>query len=311
MSVAVKPVVWGKKLGLAALAKKVGLLGLIYANLPKAEGILQDLPSQFFTERVKNLNLSPTPDKVKHKVAYFNSCGFNFALPEVAESTTRVLVRNNCAVEVRPNNCCGLPPWSYGDIEAAKDLARANVRAFEDTGAEAILTDCGSCSSFLKEYVHLLADDPEYRDRAAAFSAKVKDVSEYLVSIEAVAPEGRVEAVVTYHDPCHLSRPGKINAQPRALIKKVEGVTFKELPEADWCCGGAGTYNIAHYDQSMQVLDRKMGNVEKTGASILVTSCPACIMQLSHGVRRKGLKVEVLHVTQLLDRAARARDKND
>jgi glycolate oxidase iron-sulfur subunit len=250
---------------------------------------------------VKDLKL--TPERVEHKVAYFNSCGFNFALPHVAEATVRVLVRANCAVEVRKNNCCGLPPWSYGDIEAARDLARANLRAFDGADAEAIITDCGSCSSFLKDYASLLADDPEYKERAAAFSAKVKDVSEYLTSIGTQVPRGEVNAVVTYHDPCHLSRPGKINAQPRGLIRGVKGVTFKELPEADWCCGGAGTYNIAHYDQSMQVLDRKMGNVEKTGASVLVTSCPACILQLSHGVRRKGLKVEVLHVSQLLERA--------
>ncbi len=301
MSAAVKPMVWGKKLGMVSLAKNIGLLGLVYSNLPKAEGILADLPSRFFTQRAKDLKLSP--DKVEHRVAYFNSCGFNFALPEVAEATVRILVRANCAVEIRSNNCCGLPPWSYGDIESAKNLARANLRAFDGVDAEVILTDCGSCSSFLKEYVHLLADDPEYKDRAAAFSAKVKDVSEYLVSIGAQVPQGEVNAVVTYHDPCHLSRPGKINAQPRSLIKGIKGATYKELPEADWCCGGAGTYNIAHYDQSMQVLDRKMANVEKTGASILVTSCPACIMQLSHGVKRKGLKVEVLHVSQLLERA--------
>lgn len=302
MRAALKPVAWAKRLGLAEVAKRAGLLGLVYANLPKAEGILQDLPARFFSETAGTMQLAP--EQVGHKVIYFNSCGMNFALPKVAEATVRVLVRNNCAVEIRPNNCCGLPPWSYGDLESARNLARGNLRAMAGTDAEAILTDCGSCSSFLKEYGHLLAEDSEYAAQAVEFSAKVRDVSEYLASIGPALSQGLIDAVVTYHDPCHLSRPGKINAQPRSLIRGVPGVELRELPEADWCCGGAGTYNVAHYDQSMQVLDRKMKNVEKTGASILVTSCPACIMQLSHGVRRAGLNVEVLHVTQLLDRAA-------
>jgi glycolate oxidase iron-sulfur subunit len=296
MRVAFKPVAWAKRLGLAELAKRSGLLGLVYANLPKAEGILQDLPVQSFSEMVGRMQLVPA--KAAHKVVYFNSCGMNFAMPKVAEATVRVLVRNGCSVEVRANNCCGLPPWSYGDLDSARNLAGMD--------AEVILTDCGSCSSFLKEYGHLLADDPEYASQAAAFSAKVRDISEYLVGMGIEESSGQIEAVVTYHDPCHLSRPGKINAQPRSLVRAVAGLEFRELPEADWCCGGAGTYNVAHYDQSMQVLDRKMKNVAKTGASILVTSCPACIMQLSHGVRRAGLHVEVLHITQLLDRAAGA-----
>jgi glycolate oxidase iron-sulfur subunit len=302
MRAAFKPVAWAKRLGLAELAKRAGLMGLVYANLPKAEGILQDLPVQSFSDSVGKIRL--VPDKVAHRVVYFNSCGMNFALPKVAEATVRVLVRNNCAVDIRANNCCGLPPWSYGDLDSARNLARGNLRAMAGTDAEVILTDCGSCSSFLKEYGHLLAGDAEYAAQATEFSAKVRDVSEYLASVGLAESEGQLQAVVTYHDPCHLSRPGKVNAQPRSLLRAVPGLELRELPEADWCCGGAGTYNVAHYDQSMQVLERKMKNVEKTGASILVTSCPACIMQLSHGVRRAGLDVEVLHVTQLLDRAA-------
>jgi glycolate oxidase iron-sulfur subunit len=302
MRAAMKPVAWAKRLGLAEVAKRAGLLGLVYANLPKAEGILNEIPTRTFSDAIPGMQLLPA--QVDHRVVYFNSCGMNFALPKVAEATVRVLVRSKCAVEIRPNNCCGLPPWSYGDLESARNLARGNLRAMAGTDAEAILTDCGSCSSFLKEYGHLLAGDEAYAAQAADFSAKVRDVSEYLVTIGAAQPQGRVDAVVTYHDPCHLSRPGKINAQPRSLIRGISGVELRELPEADWCCGGAGTYNVAHYDQSMLVLDRKMKNVEKTGASILVTSCPACIMQLSHGVRRAGLNVEVLHTTQLLDRAS-------
>ena len=304
MSAAIKPMALAKRLGLAELARRTGLMGLAYGDLPKAQAILQDLPVRSFTDRLGQTKLSP--ERADHRVAYFNSCGFNYALPQVAQSTVRVLVSSNCGVEVRRNNCCGLPPWSYGDVEAARHLAKANLRAFEGFSGEAILTDCGSCSAFLREYPHLLADEPDWQERATAFSAKVRDVSEYLVEIGVGAGAGQLDAVVTYHDPCHLSRPANIKAQPRSLIKGIRGVAFKELPEADWCCGGAGTYYVAHYGQSMQVLERKMGNVAKTGATIVATSCPACILQLSHGTRTRGLDVEVVHVTQLLDRAMRA-----
>ena len=125
------------------------------------------------------------------------------------------------------------------------------------------------------------------------------EFSELLSSL-GVHAESRDPVVVTYHDPCHMSRYQTIKEQPRQLLENTPGVTFVELPEADWCCGGAGTYNIMHYDQSMAVLDRKMKNLESTGASILATSCPACIVQLAYGVRRHKLPVRVLHVSQIL-----------
>jgi len=224
--------------------------------------------------------------------------------PEVCAATVLVLAQLGYAVQVLPNVCCGLPPYSYGDLEAARVLARRNVDIFQKASVDTIVSDCGSCSSHLKEYAHLLADDPTYAAAARAFSAKVQDINEFLAanlpSLNGLCP---IEAVVTYHDPCHLSRYQRITAQPRALLQQIPGLKYRELPEADWCCGAAGTYNVAHYDQSMAVLRRKMGNVVETGATVLATSCPACMLQLRHGVRLQGLKVQVRHVTQLLAEA--------
>jgi glycolate oxidase iron-sulfur subunit len=142
--------------------------------------------------------------------------------------------------------------------------------------------------------------------RAERLLEKVRSFSELLVEIEAEKPQGQVEATITYHDPCHMTtRYQGVVAQPRELIKNVPGVEFKEMPEADWCCGAAGSYNVMHNDVSMKVLERKMGNVAKTEAEIVVTECPSCIMQLSMGARRQGLEIKVMNVSQLLDESYR------
>jgi glycolate oxidase iron-sulfur subunit len=198
------------------------------------------------------------------------------------------------------NVCCGLPPYSYGDLEAAAGLARTNLAALTDDGP--ILTECGSCSSFLKEYPRLFPEGTPERARAEAMAARVQDATEFLMKVE--LPELRpVSAVVTYHDPCHLSRYQKLTREPRELLKRIPGIEYRELPEGDWCCGGAGSYSLTHHDKAVQILERKMRNVRATGAGILVTACPACMMQLRYGASRFGLPVEVLHLSQVLARA--------
>jgi glycolate oxidase iron-sulfur subunit len=168
-----------------------------------------------------------------------------------------------------------------------------------------IVTDCGSCASFLKEYANLFGNDPEYGHKAAAMKSTVKALGEYLAEAGLPHFERRVEARVTYHDPCHMSRYQNLVSEPRKIIQEIPGVDYRELPEADWCCGAAGTYNIAHYGQSMEILDRKMENVKKTEADIVVTTCPACSIQLAYGARRHGLACEVLDLAELIDRALR------
>ena len=247
----------------------------------------------------------PTPDKVKHRVGYFASCGFSFQFPEVVAATLRVLARNGCAITVLDNTCCGRPAHSYGDLDAARNIAKKNVdRLAGAMGLDAIVSECGSCSTHLKDYGDLLKDDPAYAKKAAALSKKVQSFSEFLVGVGANGSLGTLSGTITYHDPCHLSnRFAKITAQPRKLLKSVPGMTYKEMPEADWCCGAAGSYTFLHHPEATGVLDRKMGNVEKTGADTLATECPACMMHLSYGARKKGLPIQVRHVSQILDQA--------
>jgi glycolate oxidase iron-sulfur subunit len=294
---------WAKRHGLATMAEKTGILNLVDKRLAVANQVVPPMTAKPFL-RGEHAQ-APTPDKVKHRVGYFASCGFSFQFPEVVEATLRVLARNGCAITVLDNTCCGRPAHSYGDLDAARDIAKKNVdRLAGAMGLDAIVSECGSCSTHLKDYGSLLKDDPAYAKKAAALSKKVQSFSEFLVGVGANGSLGTLSGTITYHDPCHLSnRFAKITAQPRELLKSVPGMTYKEMPEADWCCGAAGSYTFLHHPEATGVLDRKMGNVEKTGADTLATECPACMMHLSYGARKKGLPIQVRHVSQILDQA--------
>jgi len=295
--------VWAKRTGLANAAEKAGLLRMADRRLEHVNEVVPQLPERIFRRGERAAGAEPA--KAKARVGYFVSCGLSFQFPEVVEATLRVLGRAGCAVTILNNTCCGRPAHSYGDVDAARDIARRNVdRLAAVAGLDAVVSDCGSCSTHLKEYGRLLAGDGEYAERAAALASKVRSFSEFLVGIGLDGNPGKVEATVTYHDPCHLSnRFAKVTAQPRALLKGVPGVTFKEMPEADWCCGAAGSYTFLHHSEATGVLERKMDNVARTGAAILATECPACMMHLAYGVRQRGLAVQVRHVSQVLDQA--------
>lgn len=294
---------WAKRTGLATLAEKTGVLNLVDRRLAVANRMVPTPPGKAFLRG--EAGRVPAPAETKHRVGYFVSCGFSFQFPEVVEATLRVLAHTGCAVTVLDNTCCGRPAQAYGDLQAARDIARKNMdRLASCMGLDAIVSECGSCSTHLKDYGSLLMGDPAYAEKAEAFSRKIQSFSEFLVAVGATERLGKLGGTVTYHDPCHLSnRFAKVTAQPRKLLKAIPGISYKELPEADWCCGAAGSYTFLHHAEAVGVLDRKMGNVEKTGATVLATECPACMMHLAYGVRRRGLPVEVRHVSQLLDQA--------
>jgi glycolate oxidase iron-sulfur subunit len=294
----------GKNTGLSKLARVLGILSWFGKDMDKAEGIVEKIPRTFFRQRVGGLRLEPA--KVKTEAAYFVGCGFNYMLPHVSESTVEVLVGQGARVRIADNCCCGLPAYGYGDMEAARNMARKNIEALEKLKAEVIVTECGSCSSFLKEYPELFEDDQVMKSRAEAISKKVRAFSEFMVTLVGALSAGSLSGKkVTYHDPCHMSRYQGVVKEPRELIRKISGLTYAEMPEADRCCGAAGSYNIMHYEQSMKVLEKKMENLKKTGADILTTECPGCIIQLSYGVRQAGLPTRVLHISELIKEASR------
>jgi glycolate oxidase iron-sulfur subunit len=232
----------------------------------------------------------------------------------------RVLTANGCEVTVPAGQtCCGALAVHAGLRDDGRALARKNIRAFLGWGAppfapaqggpgdfDAIITNAAGCGATLKEYRELLAEDPEFAPRAAEFSGKMKDVTEFLAEVGLTQPLGRIEAVATYQDSCHLAHGQRVRAAPRELIRSVPGIEFRELPLSDICCGSAGVYNVAHNELAMSLLEKKMDAVRSTRAALLVTANPGCLLQLRAGVARWGNGTRVMHVVELLDESARA-----
>jgi glycolate oxidase iron-sulfur subunit len=297
-----------ERLGLRRLVYALGLRRLIPTRLRDMESMLPRLPQRPLRRVLPEV--SPAEGKSNHQVGFFLGCAQSLMFAEESGATVRVLNRNHCNV-VTPKDvkCCGMPAIGYGRMEVVKEMARHNIALFEDAMVETIVTDCATCGSTLKEYGEILKDDPDWAERAASFSDKVKDIAEFLMEIPLRKPKGRIETRVTYHDPCHLRRAQGVWEQPRALIEMVDGVEFVEMEETDWCCGSAGSQLITHPETSLKVLSRKMDSLDATGAQVVASGCPGCQMHLNVGIRRRGIEVEVVHPVLLLDRAYQQEDK--
>jgi len=317
----------GKRTGLSKIARALGLLRIFGRDFPRAEGIVERIPPKAFREELEKgdksnlprsgpttlravpgashkLDLSPFLGQGQGRIGYFVGCGTDIMCPEAARATLGVLRRLGRSVEVLENGCCGLPPLTYGDRAAARELAARNLALLGPEEFDLVVTDCSSCAAFLTKYPTLFDEADPRHGAAVTFAASVRDLAELIGPAEEIPlPAGREKLVATYHDPCHASRGQGIVKQPREVLRALPGIEYRELPEADWCCGGAGSYALAHYDLARQVLDRKIDNVQRTGADLLVTSCPACIIQLRYGVRQRGLPVRVCHISELLEGA--------
>lgn len=297
----------GKRTGLSSVARRLGLLRWISPALDAADGLVEEIPSMFLRDRLCALGFAQVeqggvstlrldPDRATGpKVLYFVGCGTNFQLPGVGEAAIKLMHAAGCEITIAPNVCCGLPPWSYGDIEAATQLARRNVDLLSSLDFDVICTDCGSCSGFLKDYATLLPDDAKARDIAE----RARDITELLAALRQAQGAQGGGLKVTYHDPCHLGRMQQITEPPRKLLTDA-GFELVEMAESNWCCGGAGSYNLSHPDMSREILARKMDRIETTGADIVATACPACIIQIASGSRRSASPRPVRHVIELL-----------
>ncbi|MED4344700.1 (Fe-S)-binding protein [Heyndrickxia coagulans] len=288
--------------GLQKAAHATGALKLLPKNLSSMEKVLPKIP-KWKEMKQRPEHLMPKAE-VKKRVAFFTGCLMDTMFMETNDATLKLLQLAGCEVVIPQDQaCCGALHGHGGEKEMAKDLARRNIKAFEDLRADYIITNAGGCGAYLIDYGHLLKDDPEWAERAAAFSSKIKDISAILVELGFHKRKLSLpHQVVTYQDSCHLRNVMKTSSAPRLLIGAIENVEFREMKEADHCCGSAGIYNIVESEMSMQILDHKMENAKATHATTIVTANPGCLLQMKLGIERAGLsgKVRAVHIADLL-----------
>jgi glycolate oxidase iron-sulfur subunit len=248
-------------------------------------------------------------EQSKMRVAFFTGCSFHYFYPQTGLDLIAVLTENHVEVVVpKEQQCCGTPALVHGDVESARTLARRNLDAMEQSNAEYIVTGCGSCGgAWQHEFARVLADDPVYAPKVAYWSARTFDISTFLTSIVRYrVPEGQVDAVVTYHDSCHLKKSMKVFREPREILRAIPGVIFQEMTRPDACCGSGGSYGLTHSETSAVIAERKATDAAATGASTIATGCPACMMQLLDSTHRFGSKQRVRHYISLLADSYRA-----
>ena len=279
-------------------------LSLFLSALGKGRHIPQIAP-KFLRQSVPEINRPPDGVEVKYTIGYFTGCMTDFVFPELGKKIVSFLTENGVEMVVpRGQGCCGAPVFlGAGDFDTGRMMADANVKAFKDL--DYIITDCATCASAMKDYARFLADGGERARDYADFADKVKDITEFLVDILQLPPSAYRVAdelkgkTVTWHEPCHLGRYLGVKEQPRQILKSLADINYVEMPDADRCCGMAGTFSINYYDLSRKIADRKIADIESTGADIVVTDCPGCQIQLTDSLIQHGMPVKVMHIMEL------------
>jgi Fe-S oxidoreductase len=289
--------------GLQRAARGSGLLRLLPGRLERAEAQLPRLSDRFFRPSIE---VFPPSGSRRYRVGFFSGCVMPYLYAETHAATVRVLRHNGCEVVVPPTQvCCGALHVHSGERKYARQMARQNLLAFLDAGLDAIVVNAAGCGSTLKEYRELLAADPADRGRAERFSHLVRDLNEFLASIESVPPVGVVARRVTLQESCHLAHAQRVRSAPRQLLARIPGLELVELAHPDLCCGSAGVYNLTQPEMSARILGSRMAEIEATAAEIIATANPGCMLQLEQGVRQSGLRASVKHVVELLDESYR------
>ncbi len=295
--------------GMQTASRRTGLVRLLPRELRRLEPQAPLIVHRFSHELIRPIE---RPEgKVRHRVALLTGCVQDLVFSAINRDTADVLLANGCEVHtpaVQP--CCGSLHAHNGETESAKLLARRMIDLFPPDEFDAILSNAGGCGNHLRHYGKLLADDPIYAERAKLWDTKLRDIHEWLMQAGCRAPRtGLGPMTVTYHDSCHLAHGQKVVRQPRELLRLIPALKLIELPEANWCCGSAGIYNITQPEQSDLLLKRKVDHVMKTGAAVLATSNPGCHLQIERGLRAAGSPIELLQPVTLLARAYRAESK--
>jgi len=288
--------------GLARLMRKNGALKLLPPHLEEMERILPDAAGNGVAARIGARLAARGGDPVA-KAGLFRGCIMDILFTDTNVRTAELLAEAGFEVVIPDaQTCCGALHAHSGDTASARELARRNIRAFREAGVDHIVTNAGGCGALLVEYGHLLKDDPELADDAAWFAEHVIDVAELLRQGRTLSFQSPEPVRVTYQDSCHLRNVMKSSGSPRTLVASVEGAEYCEMKEADRCCGSAGIYNITQPEMSGAILERKMEHANATGADVILTSNPGCLLQMKLGILRHGdpSRTEAAHVVDFL-----------
>ncbi len=295
------PLALYQRSGLPGLLRRSGLLDRLGPTLRAMESLTPAL-----TRREKLPSRVPAQGTRRAVVGMLTGCVQDAFFPDVNAATARVLSAEGCDVVIPPRQgCCGALSQHMGREDEAIGFARSIIDRFEAAGVDHVVVNSAGCGSAMKEYAHLLRDDPGYADRAASFVEQVRDVSELLVELGPVAPRHRLDVTVAYHDACHLAHAQGIRSQPRELLRTIPGLELREITEGELCCGSAGVYNLINPEPATELGDRKARNVLATGAEVLVTANPGCLMQIAASADRLGESIALAHTMSVLDASIR------
>ncbi len=281
-------------------------LSMFLAALGEGRHIPQIAP-KFLRQMVPVVNRPPAGVDTRMRVGFFSGCVTDFVFPELGKKMINFMTKNGVEVVMpKKQGCCGAPCYlGAGDFQTGRKFADTNVKAFQDL--DYVVTGCATCASALKDYPKFLADGTGRKEAYARFSDKVMDITQFLVDVlklpeSAYQPSAEAKGKrVTWHDPCHLNRYLKVKEQPRQILKSIPGVEFVEMVRPDWCCGMSGSFSIYYYDLSKKIANKKMETIKNSGADIVATACPGCMIQLIDNTVRHKLPVKVMHLMDLLE----------
>ncbi|WP_141432492.1 (Fe-S)-binding protein [Bacillus sp. 03113] len=282
----------------------------IMKKLPYHLGDFESIVPPAVSPKVRNQsNMKVQAEgELKYSIVFFTGCIMDAMFQRINQLSIQLLAKAGCQVIVIPNQtCCGALHAHSGELDEAKQLAKRNIAAFEQVKADFIVNNAGGCGAMLNEYHHLLKDDKEWADRAKQFTSKSKDISQVLVLCGGIPNLlSPTEEKVTYQPSCHMTNVQKVTNEPLMLLKSVIGINLVEMKQANMCCGSAGIYNVVHYDESMEILDEKMKHTKETGATVIITTNPGCLLQMKLGIQREDLPkpTRALHLIEYLAEAA-------
>lgn len=301
------PLLAYQKSGLRRLVRRTKLLDKFSPQLASMEAILPDIPADALRSSLP-AHLA-AQGKQRYRVGMITGCVQRLFFDRVNQATARVLSANGCEVIIpAEQGCCAGLPEHQGQRSQAQTMARALIDSFEKTGVDYIVVNAAGCGHTLKEYGHILADDPQYRERAKAFAAKVRDVQEFLEAVGLTAilqPLADVPLPVVYQDACHLLHGQRISLQPRRLLQRIPGLQLREPVDAALCCGSAGVYNLLQPEVAEELGRQKVANLLATGARLIASPNPGCTLQINKYLQLQGQSISVWHPMELLDFAIR------